>query len=85
LKLLTWKGAYFEELYIDKIEALTIQANAKDYFMEHLGTYILYICEGATTHHVMMNQSFVSAALALKIQEGIALGKFLQNSTTVTW
>jgi aarF domain-containing kinase len=68
-----------EELYIDKIEALTIQANSKDYFMEHLGTYISYICEAAATHHVMMNQSFVSAALAIKIQEGIALGKFYEN------
>jgi aarF domain-containing kinase len=65
-----------EELYIDKIEALTIRANSKDYLMEHLGTYISYICEAAATHHVMMNQSFVSAALAVKIQEGIALGKF---------
>jgi hypothetical protein len=69
-----------EELYIDKIEALTIRANSKDYFMEHLGTYISYICEAAATHHVMMNQSFVSAALAIKIQEGIALGKFLRLS-----
>ena len=64
-----------EKDYIDKIEALTIKASGKDYFMEHLGTYISYICEAAATHHVMMNQAFVSAALAIKIQEGIALGK----------
>ena len=41
--------------------------------MEHLGTYISYICDAASTHHVMMNPSFVTAALAVKIQEGIAL------------
>ena len=66
-------AAMDEELYIDKIEALTIKASDKDYFMEHLGTYISYICEAASTHHVMMNQSFVSAALAIKVQEGLAL------------
>lgn len=72
-----------EELYIDKIEALTDRANGKDYFMEHLGTYISYICEAAATHHVMMNQAFVSAALAIKIQEGIALGKFTKMMTAL--
>ena len=72
-----------EDLYIDKIGALTDRAHGKDYFMEHLGTYISYICEAAATHHVMMNQAFVSAALAIKIQEGIALGKFTQMMTVL--
>ena len=62
-----------EELYIDKIAALTATAHDSDFFMQQLGTYISYICEAAATHHVMMNQAFVSAALAVKIQEGIAL------------
>lgn len=62
-----------EEQYIDKIELLTIQAASKDYFMEHLGTYISYICNAASQHHIMMNPSFISAALAVKVQEGIAL------------
>ena len=62
-----------EEQYIDKIELLTTKASTEGYFMEHLGTYISYICEAASTHHVMMNSSFVTAALAVKIQEGIAL------------
>jgi predicted unusual protein kinase regulating ubiquinone biosynthesis (AarF/ABC1/UbiB family) len=62
-----------EEQYIDKIEMLTIKASTEGYFMEHLGTYISYICDAASTHHVMMNPSFVTAALAVKIQEGIAL------------
>jgi predicted unusual protein kinase regulating ubiquinone biosynthesis (AarF/ABC1/UbiB family) len=62
-----------EEQYIDKIELLTTKASTEGYFMEHLGTYITYICDAASTHHVMMNPSFVTAALAVKIQEGIAL------------
>ena len=66
-------GAVDEEGYIDKIEDLTKRANGKDYFMEHLGTYISYICEAAATHHVLMNQSFVSICLAVKVQEGLAL------------
>lgn len=62
-----------EESFIDKIEALTIRASTKGYFMEHLGTYISYICESAAQHHVMLNPSFVTAALAVKLEEGIAL------------
>jgi predicted unusual protein kinase regulating ubiquinone biosynthesis (AarF/ABC1/UbiB family) len=62
-----------EEKYIDKIEALTIKASTKGYLMERLGTYISYICDAAATHHVMMNEAFISAALAVKIEEGIAL------------
>ena len=62
-----------EEQYIDKIEALTIAARTQGYFMEHLGTYISYICESAAQHHVMLNPSFITAALAVKLEEGIAL------------
>ena len=65
--------AQSEQLYIEKMEALTAKAHGKDFFMEQLGTYITYICDAAATHHVMMNQAFVSAALAIKIQEGLAL------------
>jgi predicted unusual protein kinase regulating ubiquinone biosynthesis (AarF/ABC1/UbiB family) len=62
-----------QQAYIDKIEALTIKACGSPHFMEHLGFYISYICECAAKHHVMLNQSFISAALAVKVQEGIAL------------
>mmetsp|Transcript_41033 Transcript_41033/g.85424 ORF Transcript_41033/g.85424 Transcript_41033/m.85424 type:complete len:146 (+) Transcript_41033:182-619(+) len=63
-----------EELFLDKIEALTWKAADKDnHLMEHLGAYITQICNAAATHHIMMNPSFVSAALAVKVQEGIAL------------
>jgi predicted unusual protein kinase regulating ubiquinone biosynthesis (AarF/ABC1/UbiB family) len=62
-----------EEEYIDKIEALTIRACTQGYLMEQLGSYISYICNAASLHHVMMNPAFISAALAVKVQEGIAL------------
>lgn len=62
-----------EDEYIDKIEHLTIQASQKGYLMENLGSYITYICEAAATHHVLLNPSFISAALAVKVEEGIAL------------
>jgi hypothetical protein len=63
-----------EEKFLDKIEYLTILASKEGYLMENLGSYISYICDAAAQHHVMMNPAFVSAALAVKIQEGIALG-----------
>jgi aarF domain-containing kinase len=69
----TGEVALEEEHYIDKIEALTIKASGKDYLMENLGQYISYICDAASTHHVMLNQSFVTASLAVKVEEGIAL------------
>jgi len=62
-----------EEGFIDKIEAMVKKAKGEDYLMEHLGTYLSYICEAASKHHVMMNQSFVSSALTVKVLEGIAL------------
>lgn len=58
-----------EEKYIDKIEALTIDANTSGYLMERLGSYISYICDAAATHQVLLNPSFVSAALAVKVEE----------------
>jgi len=69
----TGDSARDEERYIDKIEMLTIKASTKGYLMEQLGSYISYICDAASQHHVMMNPSFISAALAVKVQEGIAL------------
>ena len=62
-----------EENFTRKIELVTIAASGKNYLMQHLGTYISYICNAASTHHVMLNQAFISTALAVKVQEGIAL------------
>ncbi|KAI2504528.1 kinase [Fragilaria crotonensis] len=66
-------SALEEELFVDKMDALSQLARGSNYLMEHLGSYISQICEAAATHHVLMNQSFVSAALAIKVQEGIVL------------
>eukprot|EP00978_Attheya_sp_CCMP212_P023789 scaffold73616_cov49-Attheya_sp.AAC.2 len=69
------EAALNEEAYIDKIEALTDRANNNsDYLVEAMGSYVAYICDAAAVHHVMMNQAFLSACLAVKVQEGIALG-----------
>eukprot|EP00535_Pseudo-nitzschia_heimii_P013652 CAMPEP_0197197278 /NCGR_PEP_ID=MMETSP1423-20130617/32787_1 /TAXON_ID=476441 /ORGANISM="Pseudo-nitzschia heimii, Strain UNC1101" /LENGTH=663 /DNA_ID=CAMNT_0042651097 /DNA_START=217 /DNA_END=2204 /DNA_ORIENTATION=- len=62
-----------EEKFARKIELVTIAASSENHFMQHLGTYITYICNAASTHHVMLNQAFISMALAVKVQEGIAL------------
>ena len=62
-----------EEEFFRKIEYITIQASGANYLMQHLGSYITYICQAASTHHVMLNQAFISMALAVKVQEGIAL------------
>lgn len=62
-----------EERFIDKIEEINIKASTKGYLMENLGSYITFICNAAAKHHVMLNQAFISSALAVKIQEGIAL------------
>lgn len=62
-----------EERFIDKIETLTIRASSSEYLMENLGVYITFICNAAAQHHVMLNPAFMSASLAVKIQEGIAL------------
>jgi aarF domain-containing kinase len=64
--------------YLDTIDNIAQQAKSADYMMEHLGSYISQICEAAAEHHVLMNQSFVSAALAVKVQEGIVLGEKTQ-------
>jgi aarF domain-containing kinase len=69
----TGDRAVDEEDFIDKIDWLTVQASSPDYFMEHLGSYITYICKAAAQHHILMNPTFVSAALAVKVEEGIAL------------
>jgi predicted unusual protein kinase regulating ubiquinone biosynthesis (AarF/ABC1/UbiB family) len=74
LKAMNTKDAALnEEKYIDKIESMTIKACTKGYAMENLGVYVSYICSAAAEHHIMLNPSFVSAALAVKVEEGIAL------------
>lgn len=62
-----------EERFLDVIEQINIEATTKGYFMQNLGHYITLICDAAAKHHVLLNQAFISSALAVKIQEGIAL------------
>ena len=69
----TKEQALNEELFIQKIEGMTTKAAGPDYLMEHLGSYITTICDAAAMHHVMVNQAFISSALAVKLQEGVAL------------
>jgi len=63
-----------EEGFVSKMNHIAQRAQSKEeHLMENLGTYISFICNAAATHHVLMNQSFVSAMLAFKVQEGIVL------------
>ena len=62
-----------EELFIDKIEIMNRKATTKGNTMESLGVYISQICNAASQHHVLVNPAFISAALAVKVQEGIAI------------
>lgn len=51
-----------EEKFIDKIESISLKATSGDeYLMEHLGSYISFICDAAAYHHIMLNKSWVSA------------------------
>jgi len=61
------------EEYISQIEMLSKTPRKSDFFFEKVTTYINYIFNAASEHHVKMNPSFVSMALAVKVQEGVAL------------
>jgi aarF domain-containing kinase len=63
-----------EDKFLDKMDALTKRAASKEsYLMQKLGVYISYICDAAAEHHVRIISPFMSMALAVKVQEGIAL------------
>ena len=68
------QGVVDAEGFIRKITDLNEKATSKDsYLMQNLGVYISYICKAAADHHVHVIPSFISAALAVKVQEGIAI------------
>ena len=68
---MTVRGA---EQFKEKMAYLTDRATETErYFMEHLGDYIAFICRAAAEHHIRLNPAFISIALAVKVQEGIAL------------
>jgi aarF domain-containing kinase len=60
------------EKFISKIQYLT-DSDRDISFFENIGGYILYICDAAATHHVRLNEAFASMALAIKVQEGVAI------------
>lgn len=60
------------EKFISKIQYLT-DTDRDISFFENIGGYILYICDAAATHHVRLNEAFASMALAIKVQEGVAI------------
>jgi len=59
--------------YISAIEELSKTPRNSDFVFEKIGTYCNYIFNAAATHHVKMNPIFISMALAIKVQEGVAL------------
>mmetsp|Transcript_10936 Transcript_10936/g.12521 ORF Transcript_10936/g.12521 Transcript_10936/m.12521 type:complete len:153 (-) Transcript_10936:37-495(-) len=63
-----------EDGFVAKINSIAIRSQSKEEdLMENLGAYISEICNAAAQHRVLMNESFVSAMLAIKVQEGIVL------------
>lgn len=68
------QGVVDADGFVAKICELTDKATSKDnYLMQNLGIYISFICKAAADHHVHIIPPFISAALAVKVQEGIAL------------
>mmetsp|Transcript_23348 Transcript_23348/g.32711 ORF Transcript_23348/g.32711 Transcript_23348/m.32711 type:complete len:659 (-) Transcript_23348:140-2116(-) len=61
------------DAYISDIEDLSKTPRESDFLFEKIGTYCNYIFNAAATHHVKMNPIFISMALAIKVQEGVAL------------
>lgn len=55
------------------IQAMVEKAKDDPAFFDQLGNYFSIICNAACTHHVKMNQGFLSIALAVKVVEGVAL------------
>ncbi|KAL7580633.1 hypothetical protein ACA910_002149 [Epithemia clementina (nom. ined.)] len=53
-------------MFWDKMQALAWNA-------AHPFEFVSKVCEAASVHHIMLNPAFVSAALALKVQEAVGL------------
>jgi aarF domain-containing kinase len=69
------QGEYAREvdLYLDEMEKISSAANKSGFLLEKVSTYVNFIFNSAAKHHVQMNSGFVSIALAIKVQEGVAL------------
>lgn len=69
----TGEQALEVEHYLDEIGKLSAAPLQGDFAFERVTMYINYIMNSASKHHVKITPAFVSMALAIKIQEGIAL------------
>ena len=69
------QGEYAREvdLYLDEMEKISSAANKSGFLLEKVSTYVNFIFNSAAKHHVQMNSGFVSIALTIKVQEGVAL------------
>uniref|UniRef100_A0A7S1V188 Protein kinase domain-containing protein n=1 Tax=Grammatophora oceanica TaxID=210454 RepID=A0A7S1V188_9STRA len=71
------------ELFVAGIEQICLD-DADNNFVEHVGDYIADICYMACKHKVKLEATFINAALAMEITEGIAtaLYKDIKVSST---
>jgi aarF domain-containing kinase len=59
------------ELFVQAIQDI-VETDAEQNFVENVGDYITDICYLACRHKVKLEASFINAALAVEIMEGIA-------------
>lgn len=69
----TGEQALEVEQYLEEIGKLSKAPLQGDFAFERVSIYINYIMNAASKHHVKITPAFVSMALAIKVQEGIAL------------
>ena len=60
------------EAFIEAVQVLVDDAESQNYF-EHVGEYVLRICDLARVHQVRLDPGYFHIAMALKVVEGISL------------
>ena len=58
--------------FIEAVQLMVDDAEHHSYF-EHLGEYVVRICELARVHRVRLDPGYFHVAMALKVAEGISL------------
>jgi aarF domain-containing kinase len=67
-----WQASPFDvDLFVKGVEAIT-QKDKEQNFLENIGDYIADICYLACKRSVKLEATFINAALAIEIMEGIA-------------
>lgn len=69
----TGEQALEVEKYLDEIAEISKTPVQGDFAFQKVTMYVNYIMNSASKHHVRITPAFVSMALAIKVQEGIAL------------